>query len=68
MCPEGPRGDLAKGAVLGRDEGEENDEVREETAASDKTDLVLDLTKASYFRQKEKTLSPEARKCQHGCL
>ena len=44
-----PRGGLAKGAVLGRGEGEENDEVREGTAASDKTGLVLDLIKRRLF-------------------
>ena len=48
-CGEGPRGELAEGAVLGRDEGEENDEVQEETAASGKTNLVLELIKCKLF-------------------
>lgn len=46
---EGPRGELAEGAVLGRDEGEENDEVQEETAASGKTNLILELIICKLF-------------------
>ena len=34
---------------VGRDEGEENDEVQEETAASGTTNLVLELIKCKLF-------------------
>lgn len=49
LCGERPRGELSEGAVLGRDEDEENDEVQEENGASGKTGLVLELIKRKVF-------------------
>ena len=51
MCPLLGRAKrrASRRSSLGRDEGEENDEVQEETAVSGKTNLVLELIKCKLF-------------------